>query len=91
MIALCNAIPITNPFRDDIWAGLMAAYHIDIDLYEALLMEGCGTNADWQNLEGTIFECIDQQGGPFTGIARPIVEAMRDRVRTKCLETRGGQ
>ncbi len=69
---------------------MMAAYHINVDLLDSLIMEGCGTNADWQNLEDTIFECIDQQGGPFTGMARRIVETMRDRVRAKCLETRGG-
>ena len=54
-------------------------------------MEEYGTNADWQILEDMIFECIDQQGGPFMEAAKDIVEAMRDRVRTKCLETRGGQ
>ena len=33
--------------------------------------------------------CVDETGGLFTEISKPIVQAMRDNVRRNCQEIRG--
>lgn len=86
---VCNKISLTNPFRKDICAAMMAAYHINVDLQNALLMGGCGTDSDWQRVQDQIFSCVDEEGGLFTGLAKPIVQFMRDGVRANCLKARG--
>ena len=88
--AACHSISILNPLRKYECAAMMASYHIFHDLQNALNMEGCGTQHDWDREADAIRSCIDENMiFPFDAAARPMVNLMRDIVRANCLRARG--
>ena len=89
--AACDTISLLNPLRKLICSGMMATYHINVDLQNALLMVGCGTTSDWLNLQDSIIQCTNDNLPPgLSGIADQIVIFMRNHVRANCLQARGG-
>ena len=80
------------------WGGfscqsLMAKYHIEADLQNALNKNGCGTPNDWKKIGDVIEECIKlgnaedvtkrfQSAADF--IANKFVQSNRDDIRTNC-------
>lgn len=67
----------------------MADYHIKADLQAALNSNGCGTNADWDEVGGYIGECVaEQNGGVEAVVAKHIVVSKRNDIRGNCVKHR---
>ncbi|HRJ51885.1 MAG TPA: hypothetical protein PLE99_03875 [Candidatus Thiothrix moscowensis] len=62
LLANCQQRSPLNPLRKLLCQREMARYHIFTDLRAALDQAGCGTDADWQRLEGHITACIADAG-----------------------------
>jgi hypothetical protein len=69
----------------------MVKYHIGVDLYGAMLEEGCGTERDW-NLIGEIIlsDCV--RPAPveawLNAVAEWVLPIYRSEVRERCLRAR---
>jgi hypothetical protein len=69
---------------------LMADYHISHDLQNALNINGCGTEKDWDAIYENIKSCISASGMNiiYSFVARWEVKSNRNDVRLKCIEYR---
>jgi len=68
----------------------MAKYHINVDLLNALVAGGCGSDADWQDVGNSIATCTQERLGA-TFFARYVsgqVKDIRDEVRATCRQRR---
>jgi hypothetical protein len=88
VLAACNAIPITDLFRKQECAALMALNHISVDLLDAMVEVGCGTDADWQTLQDIIKQCLKNEDPLLEPITFPVTKFMRDVARGVCQSRR---
>ncbi|MHB1232066.1 MAG: hypothetical protein ACYCZQ_05730 [Burkholderiales bacterium] len=81
------------PLGGFICQGLMADYHIEVDLQNALNKNGCGTSKDWKKVGDIITECIQQGNAEDVinkfqkaadYIANQMVQSSRDTIRANC-------
>ena len=67
----------------------MAKYHIQQDLQKALNENGCGTDADWNEVGAYINECIAEENSLIPApIAKNIVVNKRNEIRKICQTSR---
>ena len=88
IIAACNAIPITDLFRKQECAAMMATNHIFVDLLGAMTQAGCGTDSDWQSVQDSILKCLSQEDPLLEPVTFPITKFLRDTARGICQDRR---
>ena len=88
IIAACNAIPITDLFRKQECAAMMATNHIFVDLLNAMTQAGCGTDSDWQSVQDSILKCLQQEDPLLSPVTFPITKFLRDTARGICQDRR---
>jgi hypothetical protein len=75
--------------RDKRCEDKMAKYHIQQDLQKSLNENGCGTEADWDEVGTYIHECVAEQNSFIpTLVANGIIVKKRNEIRKMCQASR---